>query len=483
MTATALKQNDSLEGFHPTIGGFSGAGNRVDRPEKMPTKADCDVTVSTSQELAEAVKRDNVTIWLDETAGEILFKGPQNIWFGDNVTIVGQYCDPEYEGIGSWIKQDYYHRHLFLSAYGKAPTLWGVPFIGPMLGDSFYDESNEYTTEDVYFDPRSEERTNGGKLEPSAWYAGGLFCYDTETPFYVHGCLFAGWSVAGLEIGAKNYETQAEIQRSTFVLNGMETLGYGCELYNGHQWFNRCLFDGNRHDLSAFGYPTHSYEVTESVCGKLVGCGHDMDMHELTAENNIGGHHVKLRNVSFLSQRDINGYDQEGYAQRGVPEGEDEIWLCAFVHPEKPEEPGDQGDAFRQETPEQRDHWENFNPHDNLFGQTHHEEYGAPLVPTQQEQYHRQLTITGKGETTRYEIVVDGGAKIADAADRNETIVENDDGTVSLRGYVINYSDAFRLADDAEIVAALRDGPMTLLDDGEEVPLDNLLAAYVWHYT
>lgn len=485
MTATALKQNDSLEGFHPAIGGFSGEDNPVDRPEDMPQKEDCTHIVSTAQELADAVEVDNAIIWLDETAGEILFKGPQDIWLGNDVTIVGQYCDPEYPGIGTYVKQDYYHRHLFLSAYGKAPTLWGVPLIGPMLGDSFFDSSNEITTEDVYFDPRSDERSNDGELEPSAWYAGGLFCYDDKTPLHVYGCLFAGWSVAGLEIGAKNHETQAEIQRSTFVLNGMETLGYGVEAYNGHQWYNRCFFDGNRHDISGFGYPTHSYEVTESVCGLLDGCGHDFDMHDWTAENNIGGHHVKLRNVSFLSQRDIRGYDQEGYAQRGVPDGEDEIWLCAFVHPEKPEEPGDQGDAFRQETPEQRDSWENFNPHDNVFGTTHHGKYGAPLAPADNkpDRYDRLLEINGSGETTNYRIVVDGGVQLAKPADESETVIENDDGTVTLEGFVVGYRDAFRLADDAEIVAALRDGEMTLVDNGEEVPLDDLLAAYVWHYT
>lgn len=480
MTQTALTNNDSLDGFHPSIGGYADTDNRVDRPEEMPTKADCDVTASTAQELANAVEKDNVTIWLDENAGELLFKGPQNIWFGDNVTIVGQYCDPEYDGIGTYIKQDYYHRHLFLSAYGQPPTLWGVPLIGPMIGDSFFDPSNEIVTKDVYFDPRSEERSNGGELEPSAWYAGGLFCYDDDGEFYVHGCLFAGWSVAGLEIGAKNHETQAEIQRSTFVLNGMETLGYGCELYNGHQWFNRCFFDGNRHDLSGFGYPTHSYEVTESVCGKLDGCGHDFDMHDWTAENNIGGHHVKLRNVSFLSEWDIRGYKQEGYAQRGVPEGKDEIWLCAFVHPNKPDEPGDQGDAYRQETPEQRDSWEHFNPHDNIFGETHHETYGAPLAP--KPAFDRLLEIKGHDERTNYRIVIDGDVQLADAADRTDTIVENDDGTVTLEGFIAQWRDTYLLADDAEIVAALWDGPMTLIDSGDEVQLEELLAAYVMHY-
>lgn len=483
--STQQYEKDSLAEMHPSVGGSAGdpdlthGGQDVSRPPNMPRQKECTHTVSTTDELVDAVQDDDATIWLDEQAVEILFKGPQNVWFGEGVEIVGQYCDPAYPGMGTRIKQDYYHRNLFLSAYGNAPKLWGVPLIGPMLGDSFFDMGTDLSFEDVYFDPRTPERTNNGQLEPSDWYASGLHCYDRDE-LYVHGCLFAGWSLAGLEIGAKGYQTPAEIQRSSFVLNAMETLGYGIESYNGHQWLNRCYFDGNRHAVSAFGYPTQSYEVTECASGKETVAGHVLDMHELNAENNVGGHHVYIRNCSNLTLHDINGYKQEFYVQRGVPELGDEIWNCATVHPGPQPEPGDQGDFVRQEDPEERDEWEHFSAHDNYFGDALIESHGTPLAD-QGLPGNRYLVIYGQGPRADYRFRVKGRAAQAKRADKGDITDGLNGDRCQITGTVWGGVDAFQLHPDAEIEGGLFNGPVTIKENGTEIDKTTLLGKWLWN--
>lgn len=483
-----LNHEDSLNefGIAADVGGSAGNGThggyRVKRPDDMPTKDDCDVVVSTAGELITAVQKDDITIYLDENAGKILFKGPRDIPMGNGVTIVGQYCDPNYPGRGTFIKQDYYHRNLFISAYGDPPTFWGVPLIGPMLAaDDLH--GRQLMEEEVYFDPRSDERTNDGKLQPEAWYASGLHTYDTDSDFLFHGCEFAGWSVAALEIGAKGYQTDGDIIRCSFHDNLMETLGYGVEAYNGHQWYDRCFGDRNRHWISGYGYATQSYELTESFGGDGETAGHHVDMHETTAEENTGGHHVKIRNCSFASMTDLTGSDQEAYAQRGVPVGEDELWNNCFVHPTEPNEPGSQGDAYRQETPEQRDEWEHFSPYDNIFGRVTHPDYGAPLEG--EEAYAvvetKPLTLIGEGGTTYYEITIAGNAFRKHAADDGE-VINNDNGTATVAGSIGPYRDTFAVSEDASIKELLIDGPVTIKLDGDTINKTDYIGAWIWNH-
>lgn len=473
-----------LEGFDPRIGGLADGSKGLSRPDEMPTKEECDCVASNYKQLTKFVKQDDVTIWLDENAGEILYKGPKDIWFGENVTIVGQYCDPNYPGIGTVIKQDYYHRNLFLSAYGEAPTLWGVPLIGPILGDTFLAQEREIRFEDVYFDPNV--RNEGRDLKNSDWYASGLFCYDTDSKLFAYGCLFAGWSMAGLEIGSKNVETEAEIKRCTFLFNAMETLGYGCELYNGHQWFDLCYFEGNRHGLAAYGYKTHSYDVTRSVSGPDEVAGHVLDMHDYVPPNH-GGEEVRIRACSNLTTHDINGREQEFFAQRGVAEKIDKVWHCATVHEEPPEEPGDHGDFVRQETPSQRDKWENFKLGKNHYGAAHHLDYGAPLSDEKRKELERKrfpqtLRVTCTGGPTQFRIAVDGRAKKAANTEKREKIRKLDNGHRVISGSIGGGVDTFLLDDGVEVIGAFRNGPLTVELDGERLDENDLLAAYLWNY-
>lgn len=483
-----MKYESGLNGFDSRIGGSAGknthGGTTVDRPVGMPTKDKCSHIASDSNQLAEYVQKDGATIWLDESVGEILFKGKQNIWFGDNVTIVGQYCDPNYPGMGTVIKQDYYHRNLFLSAGGVAPKLWGVPLIGPILGDVFLRQNRKIGISDVYFDPRSEDRTNGGELDPEDWYASGLHCYD-DSKLFAFGCLFAGWSLAGLEIGSKNVETEAEIHQSTFILNAMETLGYGVELYNGDQWFDLCFFDGNRHAISAFGYPNHTYDVTRSVSGPDDVAGHVLDMHDYVPPNR-GGKAVQIRACSNLTDADVNGDPQEFFAQRGVSTDGDRIWDCATVHEKPPREPGKQGDFVRQEDPEQRDEWENFTVEHNHFGSAQHLDFGAPLSESKkdelkQERLERKLAIIGSGERTEYELAVSGPVQKTANTEANDSIERLDDDISVLRGVVVGGTDTFRISSESDLKTVNRNGKMSIHIDGNEQDLEPLQAAFIWN--
>lgn len=482
-----LAHENGLEPFDDSIGGYADSEKNVDRPDEMPTKADCDVVVSTSGELTEEIQKDGNTIYLDENTGEILYKGPQNIYMGRNVTIVGQYCDPDFDGIGTYIKQDYYHRDLFISNYGSPPTLWGVPMIGPMVGNP----SEPRSFEEVYFDPRSDERTNNGELDPSAWYATGIHCYDPKDSgeLFVYGCLFMGWSVAGMEIGARDYETQATIDRCSFVLNAMETLGYGVSGYNGHQWYNRCYFDGNRHAVTAYGYVTHSYEVTRSVSGPSMVAGHVFDMHD-RVEPNRGGKHVRIDSCSNYTIDDISGDEQEFFAQRGVSVEMTWVRRCATIHSGPQPVPGDQGDFCRQEEPEDRDQWENFDVSACTFGDpvARDSPHGAPLSPRVKSQPSSSsssmtLKLMGSGGWDAYSFTVEGAVSPGELVEGGAHVTENDDGTVTIHGTIAGGTDTFTLSADARLRRGYVTGPITVTLDGRVIDMLPLIASEMVYRT
>lgn len=405
-----LKHEKPLKGYHPSLGGSSGAGTHggdYSRPEGMPKRGDCDYVVSNKNQLEKHIGKDNASIYLDQSAGVISLKGMENVTVGSGVELVGQFCDPNVPGRGTVLHQPYYPRHTFKIGYGnEPPTLWGISFQGPMLAEDWdaREEQDHYpAAEDVYFDPRSDDRTKGGELSPSDWYAGGLFCHTTKGAgkLRVIGSEFFGWSLAGLEIGSKERETQAEIRRCSFHNNLMETCGYGAELYNGHTDFSRCYFDRNRHGISAFGYPTLSYRLVDSLVGNGLGAGHAIDMHDLgsnisnTDTPNMGGKYFTVKRCTFMITDDIANYGQEAIAQRGhslagrafygdddidldIPG--DEIVRCHFWHSTEPQPCGEQGDAYREG--ESGDSWNSLNPHDNVFGPDKSDQtldlYGAP---------------------------------------------------------------------------------------------------------
>lgn len=448
---------EPLDGYHSELGGSAGDGGthgeqNVERPPDMPTKDEATHTVSTPKELERAVQVDNAVVWLSQDVepnedGEkiIDMTGYQNIWFGDDVTLVGGFCDPNVPGRGTYIKQDYYYRHLFKSAYGKAPTLWGVSLRGPKLNN---------------FDPRERAASSDWNSDDKEdWYASGLWVYDDDT-FEVTGCEFWGWSCAGLEVGSSTVQTGCNVYRSSFHSNYMSTLGYGIEHYNGNLDVTWSYFEKNRHGISGFGRKTETIHVKDSLFGPT-GINHSLDMHDLgsniTDGGNVAGRYLRADRCTFML---TDGH--EGVAIRGKSVKKSWVRKCDFAHPSAPEPAGKQGSPYRQQT--NWSEWKNFKPKNNTFGLAQKPGYGAPLFEDQS----MILSVTGPdGVSIKYRFTIKGSAKKHDRADKREWVRDNDDGTTTIGGSIYGGVDTFELSDDAIILSASLDGPVevTLGDD------------------
>ncbi|WP_330633738.1 hypothetical protein [Halocatena halophila] len=492
-----LKHEKPLQGYHPSIGGFAEPDKDVSRPAEMPQRDDCDYVVSNSDQLEKHIVKDDVSIYLDQSAGVISLKGMEDVTLGSGVELVAQYCDPDIDGRGAILHQPYYARHTFKIGYGnEPPTLWGISFQGPMLAADWNDRDDYPEPQNIYFDPRTEERTHGGELSPSDWYAGGLFCHTAKDAgtFRAIGCEFMGWSLAGLELGSRERETQAEIRRCSFHNNLMETAGYGAELYNGHTDFSRCYFDRNRHGISAFGYPTLSYRLIESLVGDGLGAGHAIDFHDLGANlsntdtPNMGGKFFTVKRSTFMITGDIADYKQEAITQRGQSlagrafhenKGDldipgDEITRSHFWHEEEPEPCGEQGDAYREGA--DGNSWTSLNPHDNIFGPEQSKDklrkYGAPRAnqSDDSDKKMRELAVQGFGPGGNYRILVDGDVQPTDSVDKQESINKRNDGRTLIKGSIGPWEDVFEIDEDAvPLEASLEEAPAKILLDKENV--------------
>lgn len=481
-----------LVGFHRSIGGSAGehthGGTKVAKPENMPSRDEADYIVTNYDELKEGLRDENAISYIGD---HIHVENKPTIYAADGVQLVGQYCDPEVSGTGYWIRHrdtedNNYSRKVIQHGYGKPMKLWGVYGLGPRLH---------------YFDPKHttskfEEMTSSFLHE----YAG-----KEDGLFEAHGCRFTGWTLAGLEIGAKGYRTNAEIHRSTFTRNIMEHLGYGIEHYNGDIWVDRSFFDHCRHGFSGFGYPTELVDITECVIGPGPWAGHALDMHCLAnniegSEDTTAGGYVRIRNCSIMSTRDVRGYKQEGFALRGVSADQSKIFNNKFWHPEKPNkyEPNTQGAAWRQESVDVG--WPNIKIWNNIFGENARQDgIGAPKAneekgledgekepeteppeSTKPEKTLKQptqtLTIEGTGPYGQYWIFVKGEAKRARGAERND-VVNTEDRTV-INGHIAGYKDRFELGKDTKLVGAWFTGPAIVRVDGNVVQeMPSLIAA------
>lgn len=489
---TPLSDNN----FHPSIGGSSGKGTHgegIDRPADMPTKDEADYVVSSTNEFLNAVRENGAVVYVDDN---IDMTGARNVRLGSGVQLVGGFCDPERTengGRGPVITQDYYNPEQYdepvartlISKWGKAPTLWGISLKGP-------------NTE--YFDPRERVKSDEwDSSRPEDWYATGLWCYDDDE-FTAIGCEFWGWSMAGVELGSRGHETEAVFERCSMHHCQMETLGYGVEQYNGTATFERCFFDCCRHAVSGFGYPGEEYTVFRSVAGPGPWCGHAFDMHSLdnnlhNGDNTAGGR-VEIRNCSIMSTRDIRGYDQEGFAGRGIPAKEYRIENCQFWHLKKPTVPNKQGNAYRQETKR----WRSFYVDGNTFGEDAVVEgVGAPLARTANEDADdtqtgpskqpatepMKLQIEGRGtnETdvpTHYRIRVRGTATTGKQANKGDRVRENDDGTVTIAGYVNRHAVTFGLGEGSILTSFRASNPVDVYLAGKKVDLAPLVASGAW---
>lgn len=477
MSATASRINaDLIDGYHPSIGGYRDPELEEEyglgKPPGMPSKEACDVIVRTKQELKEEVQKDDIKIWVE---GTIDATGVFEQSMGNNVVLSGDYCDPSTEGRGSIItQQEFYNGDMLTSAYGTAPTLYGISFVGPMV--NVEDLDKERDIDDLYFDPREAE---GDKED---YYTSAIHAYDTNGVFGVYGCEFVGWPVAGVRTAAKGYLTDTKVRWCTFRDCCMETYGYGVTQFNGHTWIDQCAFSRCRHYVAGFGRETEETEVTECLTDTKPTVSHQFDKHETTDEANIGGHHFYMRNCTLRSDTDIFGNGEEGYKQRGVPITQDELWFNHFWHEDKPENAGEPGSAIYQEG---QDDWVRVAFHDNIYGEDENPDFtkfGAPPDPKDDNPTvdTQTLSVIGTGPSSEYKIVVDGDATVAESADKQENVEELSGTLVQLTGQVGPYADAFELSEDATIISGIFSKEVQLRVDGRKIDINPLISAWIY---
>lgn len=306
-----LNHQEPLSGYDKRIGGSAGTkthgGTEVSLPKRYPSRSEWDYTVSTTEELVKRIQEDNVVVGLDPDVDEFIINGYNKVTPGKNTTLVGHYCNPSVDGRGPVIRKTHYEK-CFLKT--RRPFhMYGVSFRGPMRG---------------YFDPR--ERSERKDLPEEAWYTTPIWVLTQKSNPVSNfvGCEFWGWTWAGIVLGAKSYETKANIKRCSFHENLMETMGYGVTQFNGHVDIDLCFFDECRHAVSGFGYPDESCRIKRSVAGPGEWSGHVFDRHELSDDNPVSGKWIRISNTTMMNDISIgpNGkYQDECVKIRGVQIG------------------------------------------------------------------------------------------------------------------------------------------------------------------
>lgn len=157
---------------------------------------------------------------------------------------------------GGVIKTDEYDKGIFLNDTGGC-RITGLRLQGPRM-DNFKPEGGADNVEE---------------------YSSLGFNFQGQTAIIDH-CEVAGWTFAGIALGAKTKYTQGWIHHNNMHHNQMEHLGYPMELYNGLHLIEWNYFNYNRHSIAGFGYPTSGYEARFNTVGANAIL-HSFDMHHL----------------------------------------------------------------------------------------------------------------------------------------------------------------------------------------------------------
>lgn len=340
------------------IGGSAGEGTHggfaVSRPDNMPSRSDATFIVEDATSLRNALNNavSGDSIYIDD---HIDISGFSSKAIPTGVSLVAAFCDPNIPGRGAVLHSDSYNRHHFLAS-GEI-DMWGVSFQGPRQD---------------YFDPRDKSGTE------SDYYTSPIRCSGTGATdgvdAFVYGCEFRGWTVGGIELGTSSDETQATIDRCTFINNTMETLGYGIYHLNGHADIERCYFDNNRHAIAGVGRNTESYYLARSMFGPKA-IGHRVDMH---SDSGNAGKFIHVERCTFpFTESYVYNSGQEGVRLRG--ESVETSWIrdSQFYHPTEPTPTGGEGDAYQQDV--SGDSWLSFSQSGNAFGRRLTQGVGCPL--------------------------------------------------------------------------------------------------------
>lgn len=468
------------------IGGIAGPGTYPGKDVRPPEGwrgRDYDYEVTNYDELVEAARDEGARIHIAEHIR--IPEDHETVWFADGVILEGDFCNPDVQGVGKWIRlpeneDDVYPRKVFGHRGGEPVKMYGVYALGPKLH---------------YFDP--DHRTEHFKELTTSFFH--EMADPEDGTFAAEGCRFSGWSLAGLEIGSRDHRTDYEIHRCTFNMNPMEHFGYGLELYRGDGWINQCYFNKCRHGFATFGHRDQTVDVTNCVFGPGWWAGHFADTHgdgemEEEDEHPVASKHTRYRNCTFLGTKDIDGSDQEAIVIRGWSIDDSYVKNCEFAHTDEPEAPGEQGSAIRQESG--TDDWERLELSGNTYGEIgQHDGVGAPRVledtppkkppkkpseddePVMKEPL-QTLEITGHGQGgCNYEFTVSGNVKMGPKAEHSNDQIEDNGATSTITGYVNdNWRDSFILDSRAQLESAWFDGAAEVLLDGKPIQLGPLIA-------
>lgn len=481
-----LPHEEPLQGYHREIGGSAGSGTHggtdVQIPDGMPSRSDADYHVTNYDELRDALDEEGSVVYVADDI-DVTGEGPIQC-AGGNI-LVGQYCDPSVSGSGHQIHYDDLpeggETAVIMQKSGTPLKMYGVYLQGPI---------EEFTDED-YDDPEFEETLRAGVWIRTPYDAG---------LFEAVGCRFSGWTWSGVQLGDYNNRTDAEIRRCTFDMCNYNHYGYGCCSYDTDLFIDRCFFDDCRHATAAYGHPTETHDIKDSIMGPGPGASHAWDLHGLrnnsdTDELTAGGH-LRMLNCTTMQVETIWGDDQEGVRIRGIPEELSWFRNCHFYHSAPPSDDPDENQAIRVE---EADTWYvDEEDEDTVYtnvhvfdgqedaGNNHYSEsnppdgVGAPLAEqdnddsnsknTTMEPPYQRLTIHGKSDRCDYKLEISGKAE--EVKDEGSDNVSSIDGGTEIVGYVYgNYADEFHIANDAVIEKAKFDGACSVAIDGQTVQL------------
>lgn len=469
-----LTQTERLEGYAPAIGGKATQDGSVERPADMPSRDDATHIVGEKDEFIEGLTTDDAIVYTDDTFKCDILKP---IVAGRDVTIVGGHCDPdrnENDGNGPVVHFDYFTERMIQTPHPL--TLYGVAFKGP-TGE--------------YFKPEDWAAQNENVDDQSAYYSVGVWAYPDkgEGQVKVIGSKLWDFTHAALLLGAKGYETNALVSRSTITDCMMEHLGYGISQYDGTLVVERSDLDRCRHAIAGFGYPSERLIVAETMFGPGPHSSHVIDRHctanSLPNGDGTAGEFTHIWRCTAMSHgpgehiQDVNGTNQEFFAIRGASVDESYLDKVDFWAPELPAPTGDNGDALRQETAlldGDGSEWVRLDLRDNATGGNNGPEYGVPLAADDSpggpaDDAYDELRILGYGSRwTDYRLVVDGDAKRRRAAETSDMVESSGDGSV-ISGSVLAGVDTFAVEAGAPITEAWVTGTARVERDGHAVNL------------
>lgn len=467
--------------FIRKISGSAGPGTWGDdtpKPKGMPDKRDCDHIATTYSELKRGLKDDNASTYYDNDI-DLTYKDV--IWAGDNVELVGQYCDPSVPGTGYKLHYDEQpvdgYTGCIRKESGTPPSFYGVYMDGPVT---------EFTDRD-HTDPNFED-----------WLRAGVWVSTERNDGLAEfkGCRFSGWTWGGIVTGDHNRLTETNVKRCTITGNNWNHYGYGISQRDGDLWVDLCFFDDNRHHTAGYGHPTEYTDVTRCVAGPGPGASHAWDKHEDDFidpgdQYRTAGGHFRMQNTTTMQTESIFGGPQEGVKLRGVTDQLSWIGKSQFYHEDPPSKTDpNQVQAIRQETHE----WINFDIFggdewggNNFYGPGEPPKgIGAPRMdePNVEDETLKSLTVNGESETDvgggDYEFVVNASVvNLTSTSEGTENISHLHDDWYQIEGSIIGGNDRFEVSEDIIIDRAWVTTPVTVTLDDSVVQLAPLMAKHI----